>query len=237
MAHSISTYDLTTIHELLTAAFGAGDLRRFCQGHHLFRPILTEFGSNYNLNQMADKVIDYCETYLLLDELLAAVEERNPRQYARFADRLRTPASPPHAPPSLPGPLRPAAKRETHPPLPETDSLTFKLFLRKPIVWLAIAALILSGGYWLFIHEQPASVARVALRTAHNRYATAMGADRDWEIVAETDVTDNYEKFTLLCQDSGKAALLTWHKTEEERTGTSQLWVLTGTGCSERKQM
>jgi len=33
---------------------------------------------------MVDRVIDYCQTHLLFDELLAAIEEVNPRQYERF---------------------------------------------------------------------------------------------------------------------------------------------------------
>jgi formylglycine-generating enzyme required for sulfatase activity len=53
----------------------------------------------------------------------------------------------------------------------------------------------------------------VALKTHHGRYVTAMNDedDRDWEIRAETSTLGNWEKFTLLCLDDGKAAFQTYH--------------------------
>jgi hypothetical protein len=109
-----------------------------------------------------------------------------------------------------------------------TVSGPVKRFLSNPVVWIAIAALILLGGYWLFVYKPPPPV--VALKTAHNRYVTAIGADWDWVLRAETDVIDDYEKFTPLDADTGKRrpssevinslkddgevriALQTWHK-------------------------
>jgi len=88
-----------------------------------------------------------------------------------------------------------------------------KAVLSKPVIWIVIAALILLGGFWLFVYDAPLPAKRVALQTAHNRYVTAMGADRDWVLKAETDVLDDYEQFTLLCQNNGKIALQTWHET------------------------
>ncbi len=61
-----------------------------------------------------------------------------------------------------------------------------------------------------------------------------MGADRDWVLMAETNILDNYEKFTLLDADTGeqqlclkmvqslkddgevRIALQTWHEKEGE---------------------
>ena len=42
-----------------------------------------------------------------------------------------------------------------------------------------------------------------------------MGADRDWKLMAQADKPDLYEQFWLLCQDDGKVALQTYHKTED----------------------
>lgn len=42
------------------------------------------------------------------------------------------------------------------------------------------------------------SEVRLAFRTFHNRFATAMGQDKDWVLRAETTVLDRYEKFTAI---------------------------------------
>jgi hypothetical protein len=113
-----------------------------------------------------------------------------------------------------------------------TVSAPVKRFLSKPVIWIVIAALILSGVYWLLVYKPPPPV--VALRTAHNRYVTAMGADWGWVLRAETDVIDDYEEFTLLCRENGKVAFQTWHKTEEGKNryvtamGAGGDWVLYG---------
>jgi hypothetical protein len=61
-----------------------------------------------------------------------------------------------------------------------------------------------------------------------------MGADRVWEIVGEVDEQKEYEEFTLLCLDDGKAVLQTWHKNKEGQhrlvtaPGGDQDWLLVG---------
>ena len=89
MTDNASSYNLAVVHELLTAAFSADELRRFCRDRQPFRDNLDNFGPNHSLNQMADEVIDYCRIYRLFDELLEAIEEENPRLYDRFRDHLR----------------------------------------------------------------------------------------------------------------------------------------------------
>jgi hypothetical protein len=217
MTGSASSYNLAVVHELLTAAFSAEELCRFCRDHPQFRDILDNFGPNYSLNQMADKVIDYCRIYRLFDELLEAIQEENPRQYDRFRDRL-------HAADS--GTL--SSPRTTSEPLP-------KRLLSRPIVWVVIAAVVLVGGYWLLIYDpSPEPPPVVALKTTHNRYVGAMGADRDWVLMAETEVIDDYEEFALRCQDDDTVVLQTWHRTAEGKPryvtplGADRDWVLIG---------
>jgi formylglycine-generating enzyme required for sulfatase activity len=77
-------YDIATIRQLLLEAFTPEDLRRFCRDHPDFRPVVRRFGPGYGHDDMADEIITYCENYLLFPELLAALKEHNPRQYARF---------------------------------------------------------------------------------------------------------------------------------------------------------
>jgi flagellar basal body-associated protein FliL len=82
-------HNLAAIRDLLEAAFTAETLRRFCLDRPAFRPITAEFGPGHGLDDMVDRVIDYCETHLLWREFLAEVERENPRQYRRYERRLR----------------------------------------------------------------------------------------------------------------------------------------------------
>lgn len=66
----------------------------------------------------------------------------------------------------------------------------------------------------------------VALITFHGRYVTAMGADRDWVIRAETTKLKDWEKLTLLCLDNGKVALKTHHDRYVTAMGADRDWVL-----------
>jgi len=85
-------YDTATIRDLLLAAFTAEELGRFCQERSLLRSLTTNFGPKYNLNDMIDEVIDFCETRRLWKEFLNEVEQYNPKQYNRFTSRLRVSA-------------------------------------------------------------------------------------------------------------------------------------------------
>jgi hypothetical protein len=42
------------------------------------------------MDEHVDALIDYCESRLLWEELLAEVQALNPRQYARFEPQLRS---------------------------------------------------------------------------------------------------------------------------------------------------
>jgi hypothetical protein len=102
MTNSAETYNIAAIRELLQAAFNPETLYRFCLDRPLLQPIVNRFGHGQGEDDMVDEVIDYCETQLLWDGLLAAVEEDNPRQYARFEVRLI------HGLPSAPRAERPS---------------------------------------------------------------------------------------------------------------------------------
>lgn len=79
MTDDLQAYNIAEIRQLLLVAFTPEELRRFCQDRPLFQPIIIRFSPDHGLDDMVDKVIDYCQTQLLLDELLAAVKQANPR--------------------------------------------------------------------------------------------------------------------------------------------------------------
>jgi len=102
------------IRDLLEAAFDAGTLRSFCQDRPAFEPLLRCFGPADGLASLVAKVLEYCRTELLWDELLTEVEGANPRQYARFQEHLGGPAA------ALPIPGRPPGRPE---PLPQPSPI------------------------------------------------------------------------------------------------------------------
>jgi hypothetical protein len=119
MINNASSYNLTTIRDLLEAAFNDKTLRRLCQDRPRFQGILTRFSASDSLSDLVDKVIEYCGEFLLWDEFLAEVKKANPRQYQRFEVHLHV--------------SKPAVKEETlqesipaiPPPLPDTDTPAF----------------------------------------------------------------------------------------------------------------
>lgn len=86
-------YDVGAVRRLLLAAFTPQDLVRFCQDEAPFRPVVAYFGPGQGLVDMVDRLVDYCRTRALWDELLAAVKRANPAQFDRFAERLGGPGA------------------------------------------------------------------------------------------------------------------------------------------------
>ncbi len=94
MTEPARDYDLGAISELLTRAFmDEKDLRRFLRRRKAFQTVLRLVSVDAGLSDHVDVLIEYCETRLLFDELLAAIQEENPRQYERLAFQLGMPAT------------------------------------------------------------------------------------------------------------------------------------------------
>jgi len=81
-------HNIKTIRDLLSEAFTVDELQAFCLDRPAFHDIERDFGPTYNLNQIIVKVIDYCRTNLLFDELLIEVKALKTQQYARLQDAL-----------------------------------------------------------------------------------------------------------------------------------------------------
>jgi hypothetical protein len=90
MTNSIR-YNLATIRDLLLEAFDPDSLRQlfYFSDNPKLEPVHREFSPNDNLGIMAERIITYCRTRSLLPELLRAVQQANPDQYARFSDKLQ----------------------------------------------------------------------------------------------------------------------------------------------------
>ena len=84
-------YNLGAIRDLLIVAFDPEELKElfyFSENPDL-REVVNQFViPGDSLPAMVRKAVRYCESRLLLAELLAEVEQRNPRQYARFEPHL-----------------------------------------------------------------------------------------------------------------------------------------------------
>ncbi|HSJ52524.1 MAG TPA: hypothetical protein VLC52_02155 [Anaerolineae bacterium] len=106
--------NLSAIAGLLRDAFTVRELRRFCQEHPAFRPVLLEFPDS-GLNDMVYVLLDYCTRRDLCAELLAQVRLHNPRQYEGHRPELEEGAAPGRASDALPHRflLRPYGTRHT----------------------------------------------------------------------------------------------------------------------------
>lgn len=81
-------YNIATIRALIKAAFTDKTLRRLCQDHPVFRPLLDSFGPYVGLDDMADAVIEHCQKRRLFPDLLSEIKNANPKQYGRYCDQL-----------------------------------------------------------------------------------------------------------------------------------------------------
>lgn len=95
MSQAAQEPNIATVRALLKEAFTPEGLERFCLDHEELRPI-AGFSSGQDLDDRVAEIIDYCRTHLLWNDLLAAMKEANPRQYARFEPKLHQ-AEPPVA--------------------------------------------------------------------------------------------------------------------------------------------
>lgn len=82
-------YNLRAIRELLLAAYSADELRALVAYDEELARLRHEFSPNDAILDLADKTIEYCLRYLLMDYFLDLVEGERPAQYARFEGRLR----------------------------------------------------------------------------------------------------------------------------------------------------
>jgi uncharacterized protein len=85
---SKENYDLKAIRRLLTDALSADELRRLVYDTPDFRRVYNAISSSMGKDEIIDRLIDYSERQLLMNQLLAAVRELNPAQYFRYRDDL-----------------------------------------------------------------------------------------------------------------------------------------------------
>jgi hypothetical protein len=83
-----SGWNTADIRELLTAAFSDEELTTLCFDY--FAPVHSGFSSGMALGQKTQRLIEYCLRYDQFDKLLAIVRQRNPVQYLRYDQRLKS---------------------------------------------------------------------------------------------------------------------------------------------------
>lgn len=85
-------YNVAAIRKLLIAAFTAAELRRLCYDHPKFKAISDQCPMGCGIEDIADRLTEYCEKRLLFPDLLDGVRDANPGQYERFASQLIDPS-------------------------------------------------------------------------------------------------------------------------------------------------
>lgn len=74
------------IRVMITASFTDEELVELC--FDFFRPVYHELTAGMSKRQIVQRLIEYCDRYGCMEELLKLVQERNPVQYSRFRDQL-----------------------------------------------------------------------------------------------------------------------------------------------------
>ena len=69
------------------AAFSDGELTALCFDN--FRPVYEDFTSGMSKGDKIQRLLNYCDRHVQVEDLLAAVEKANPVQYRRFEGNLR----------------------------------------------------------------------------------------------------------------------------------------------------
>ena len=82
-------YNTRAIRELLVAAYSTDELRALVADDDELDPLRHEFAPSDAIMNLADRTIDFCLRYLLMDRLLNLVQGGRPAQYERFEGRLR----------------------------------------------------------------------------------------------------------------------------------------------------
>jgi formylglycine-generating enzyme required for sulfatase activity len=164
MTYDTSDLNIAQIRKLLTEAFTADELRRFCLDHRIFQPIVAEFGPGLGLDDMVDKVIDFCRTRLVWDDLLAAVKEERLAQYTRFESGLYQSSLPPSPAPAEPHlPVSPFPQ-----PLPPDWRQQAQRLWPRLVSVLVVSLVLLLGMWWLLTHDfglAPEQIGAVATAT------------------------------------------------------------------------
>lgn len=99
-------YNLRNIRKLLTAAFTDQELSQLCYEIPEFRPVYEQFTAGMSKDQMIQRLIEYCERKVLMEQLLEIIREEAPEQYTQFADSLmvggkKSESSPSSNPPAI----------------------------------------------------------------------------------------------------------------------------------------
>ena len=83
-------YNLRAIRDLILAAYSADELRALVSWDKELGQLHYEFADSDSILDLADKTIEYCLRYLLMDYFLSMVERERPVPYTQFKERLRS---------------------------------------------------------------------------------------------------------------------------------------------------
>jgi hypothetical protein len=82
-----SGYDLQAVRELLSAAFSDEEIVTLAFDR--FRAVYEDISGAMSKGDKIRRLVDWCDKQVRMDSLLAEVKRRNPKQYARYAARLK----------------------------------------------------------------------------------------------------------------------------------------------------
>ena len=84
---NVPAYNLSTLRELLNAAFGDEDLTALCFDR--FPAVHDNFSAGMSKGQKIQQLLDFCLRHEQLSVLVAEIQTRNPAQFKRYEGRLK----------------------------------------------------------------------------------------------------------------------------------------------------
>ncbi|MCB0172707.1 MAG: hypothetical protein KDJ97_19390 [Anaerolineae bacterium] len=90
-------YNLKNIRILLIESFTDEDLRRLCYDIPNFRPVYVQLTRNTGKTEIIDRLIEYADRTLQIENLLALVKEHNPARYKKHQPYYDDPITRPSA--------------------------------------------------------------------------------------------------------------------------------------------
>lgn len=85
-------YNIPAIFDLLYEGFSNEDLRALAFKVPALKPVYNNLAASMTTSEIARQIVEYADKHLVLEQLLTAIQQQNPRRYRQAENRLRVSA-------------------------------------------------------------------------------------------------------------------------------------------------
>lgn len=84
-------YNIPAIFDLLQEGFSNEDLRTLAFKVPALKPVYNNLAASMTTSEIARQIVEYADKHLMLEPVLSAIQQQNPRRYRQAESRLRLP--------------------------------------------------------------------------------------------------------------------------------------------------